>query len=59
MARRLDGPLAPGAVIGILGGGQLGRMSVLAAARRGYRCHIYCPELDAPAAVQPGEESLP
>ncbi len=46
----LDGPLAPGTVIGILGGGQLGRMSALAAARLGYRCHIYCPEPAAPAA---------
>ncbi len=46
----LDGPLAPGAVIGILGGGQLGRMSALAAARLGYRCHIYCPQPEAPAA---------
>jgi 5-(carboxyamino)imidazole ribonucleotide synthase len=46
----LDGPLAPGTVIGILGGGQLGRMSALAAARLGYRCHIYCPEPEAPAA---------
>lgn len=44
-------PLAPGAVIGILGGGQLGRMSALAAARLGYRCHIYCPEPGAPAAL--------
>ena len=43
-------PLAPGAVIGILGGGQLGRMAALAAARLGYRCHIFCPEADAPAA---------
>jgi len=50
MAARLDGPLPPGAVIGILGGGQLGRMSALAAARLGYRCHIYCPDADAPAA---------
>ena len=46
----LDGPLPPGAVIGILGGGQLGRMSALAAARLGYRCHIYCPDQDSPAA---------
>jgi 5-(carboxyamino)imidazole ribonucleotide synthase len=36
-------------VIGILGGGQLGRMSALAAARLGYRCHIYCPQPDSPA----------
>jgi len=40
----------PGATIGILGGGQLGRMIALAAARLGYRCHIYCPEPDSPAA---------
>lgn len=43
-------PLAPGAVIGILGGGQLGRMAALAAAHLGYRCHVFCPEPDAPAA---------
>ncbi|MFN3827749.1 MAG: 5-(carboxyamino)imidazole ribonucleotide synthase [Micavibrio sp.] len=36
--------------IGILGGGQLGRMSVLAAARLGMKCHIYCPEIDSPAS---------
>jgi 5-(carboxyamino)imidazole ribonucleotide synthase len=42
-------PLAPGATIGILGSGQLGRMAALAAARLGYRCHVYGPEADAPA----------
>jgi len=42
-------PLAPGAVIGILGGGQLGRMLALAAARLGLRCHIYAPPGDNPA----------
>lgn len=41
-------PLPPGSVIGILGGGQLGRMSALAAARLGYACHIYAPEPDSP-----------
>ncbi len=35
--------IAPGGTIGILGGGQLGRMIAMAAARLGYRCHIYCP----------------
>jgi 5-(carboxyamino)imidazole ribonucleotide synthase len=35
--------LAPGAVIGILGGGQLGRMLSVAASRLGFRCHIYEP----------------
>ncbi len=42
-------PLKPGAVIGILGGGQLGRMLALAAARLGLRCHIYAPKGDNPA----------
>ncbi len=42
--------LAPNAVIGIVGGGQLGRMSAVAAARLGYRCHILTPETDSPAA---------
>jgi len=41
-------PLAPGATIGILGGGQLGRMSAMAAARLGYRCHVFAPEADSP-----------
>jgi 5-(carboxyamino)imidazole ribonucleotide synthase len=40
--------LPQGATIGILGGGQLGRMSALAAARLGYRCHVYAPEDDSP-----------
>ena len=35
--------LAPGSSIGILGGGQLGRMMALAAARLGYHCHIFDP----------------
>lgn len=42
-------PLPPNAVIGILGGGQLGRMLALAAARLGYRTHIFCPDPDSPA----------
>ena len=41
--------LPPGSTIGILGGGQLGRMLSMAAARLGYRCHIYEPGA-APAA---------
>ncbi|WP_227010254.1 5-(carboxyamino)imidazole ribonucleotide synthase [Pelagibius marinus] len=45
----LSGPLAPGATLGILGNGQLGRMAALAAARLGYRCHAYGPEADGPA----------
>ncbi|MEM6389782.1 MAG: 5-(carboxyamino)imidazole ribonucleotide synthase [Pseudomonadota bacterium] len=43
------GPLPSGSTIGILGGGQLGRMLAAAAARLGYRCHIFEPGA-APAA---------
>ncbi|MES2782514.1 MAG: 5-(carboxyamino)imidazole ribonucleotide synthase [Pseudomonadota bacterium] len=39
-------PLPPGSTIGILGGGQLGRMLAVAAAQLGYRCHIYAPPGD-------------
>lgn len=41
--------LPPGSSIGILGGGQLGRMMARAAARLGLKCHIYCPEPASPA----------
>jgi 5-(carboxyamino)imidazole ribonucleotide synthase len=41
--------LPPGSIIGILGGGQLGRMLALAAARLGLKTHIYSDERDAPA----------
>ena len=42
--------LPAGATIGILGGGQLGRMLAMAAAQLGFRCHIYAPEKDSVAA---------
>lgn len=42
--------LPPGSTIGILGGGQLGRMLSMAAARLGFTVHIYCPEPGGPAA---------
>ena len=42
--------ISPGATIGILGGGQLGRMLAAAAAQLGYRCHVYSPEADCVAA---------
>jgi len=42
-------PLPAGATIGILGGGQLGRMLSVAAARLGYRCHVFEPSPDPPA----------
>jgi 5-(carboxyamino)imidazole ribonucleotide synthase len=44
-----DGPLPPGSIIGILGGGQLGRMLALAAAELGFSCHTYCPDPTSPA----------
>ena len=42
-------PLPLGSTIGILGGGQLGRMLALAAARLGMKTHIYCPDAASPA----------
>lgn len=44
-------PLPPGSTIGILGGGQLGRMLAVAAAQLGYRCHIYAPDENSVAAA--------
>lgn len=41
--------LQPGAVVGVLGGGQLGRMLAVAAAKLGLKAHIYAPETDSPA----------
>jgi len=48
-------PLPPGSTVGILGGGQLGRMLATAAARLGFKCHIYSdhsgPAFDVAAAT--------
>tara|TARA_Y100000296_G_scaffold82013_1_gene110244 strand:- start:125564 stop:126658 length:1095 start_codon:yes stop_codon:yes gene_type:complete len=41
--------IPPGSTIGIMGGGQLGRMLSLAAAQLGYRCHVFAPEATSPA----------
>jgi 5-(carboxyamino)imidazole ribonucleotide synthase len=41
--------LDPGATIGLLGSGQLGRMLALAAARLGFKCHVFAPDRDSPA----------
>ena len=46
----MSDPLSPGATIGILGGGQLGRMLSVAAARLGLRTHIFEPSANPPAA---------
>ena len=41
--------IPPGSTIGILGGGQLGKMLAVAAAQLGYRCHVFAPEANPPA----------
>lgn len=45
----MSGPLPPGATIGVLGSGQLGRMLALAARRMGYGVHVFSPEEESPA----------
>jgi 5-(carboxyamino)imidazole ribonucleotide synthase len=47
-ARSSSDPILPGATIGVLGGGQLGRMFAMAARRLGYRVHTLAPEHDTP-----------
>ena len=44
-----DTPLPPGSTIGILGGGQLGRLLAIAAAELGFSVHIFAPAGDNPA----------
>lgn len=46
----MTGPIAPGGTIGILGGGQLGRMIAAAAAQLGYRTHVLAPDRESVAA---------
>ena len=41
-------PILPGATVGVLGSGQLGRMFAIAARRMGYRVHTYSPDEDTP-----------
>ncbi|HEX8429896.1 MAG TPA: ATP-grasp domain-containing protein, partial [Longimicrobium sp.] len=50
-------PILPGATLGIVGGGQLGRMFTLEARRMGYRVAVLDPGADAPA-VQVADESI-
>ncbi len=45
----MKNPIFPGSTIAIFGGGQLGRMSAMAAKRMGYRVHVFDPDPDAPA----------
>jgi 5-(carboxyamino)imidazole ribonucleotide synthase len=48
-AKAVSSVLQAEATIGILGGGQLGRMLALAAARLGFKCHVFAPSPDSPA----------
>ena len=43
-----NSPILPGAAIGVLGSGQLGRMFAIAARRMGYRVHTFSPDSDTP-----------
>ena len=45
----MTNPILPGATLGVLGSGQLGRMFAIAARRLGYRVHVYSPDVSTPA----------
>lgn len=45
----MSSPLEPGATVGVFGGGQLGRLLAIAAAKLGLKCRIFCEKADAPA----------
>jgi 5-(carboxyamino)imidazole ribonucleotide synthase len=47
----MSAPIAPGATIGFLGGGQLGRMTALAARAMGFRIHVLDPDAECAAAA--------
>jgi len=44
----VSSPIGPGAAVGVLGSGQLGRMFAIAARRMGYRVHTFSPDADTP-----------
>lgn len=46
----VDAKILPGATIGMIGGGQLGRMFAMAAAQMGYRVRVFCGSTEDPAA---------
>lgn len=50
MTSKHEGMIVPGSTIGIIGGGQLGKMTSMAAAELGYKVHIYNDQKDCPAA---------
>jgi 5-(carboxyamino)imidazole ribonucleotide synthase len=58
MSDKKMSPLPRGSVIGILGGGQLGRMTSMDAARLGYRSHVFSPSPDVPATDVAAKETI-
>src|SRR5688572_21541871 len=52
----MNSSILPGATLGVLGSGQLGRMFALAARRMGYRVHVLSPEQDSPTGHVADEE---
>jgi len=48
LGNKASSPILPGATLGVLGSGQLGRMFAIAARRMGYRVHTYSPDTDSP-----------
>lgn len=50
--------ILPGATLGVFGSGQLGRMFAFAAARLGYRVHIFSPHADSPAGQVADRETI-
>ena len=58
MNHKIDKMLEPGSRIGILGGGQLGRMLAIAAARLGFKSHIFDPSENSPASQVASKTSI-
>ena len=54
----LDGPLGPGAWLGMLGDGQLGRMFAMAAAQMGYHVHVFSPRSGSPTGQVAHRETI-
>src|SRR4029078_10411167 len=57
MASMAHHSILPGATLGVLGSGQLGRMCAIAARRMGYRVHVLSPEYDTPTGQVADEET--
>jgi 5-(carboxyamino)imidazole ribonucleotide synthase len=54
--KKTAAPILPGATVGVLGSGQLGRMFAIAARRMGYRVHTFSPDRDTPTGQVADEE---